>query len=174
MPYKYQRAHTLPELLTTLSILGIVLGLVTPAAGAWLQKSRQTSEINQMHSNLNYARGMAIQRQTMVSICSGDKACEDSRRWQGKILIFIDNNRNGALDEDDQLLKIVDINPRHSWNWTNFRQRSYMSFRPDGMTHSLNGTFTLCDKELAIRGIVINITGRAMPSEKPDADKCKG
>ena len=175
MPHcQRQRAHTLPELLIILSILAILPGFVTPAVSALLQKSRHISEINQMHATLNYARGMAIRTHTMVSLCAGDRTCEDSRRWQGKILIFIDSNRNGALDADEQLLKVVDIDPRHSWHWTNFRQKTHMSFKPNGMTHSLNGTFTLCEKNLAIRSVVINITGRTMLNSLQDHERCQG
>ncbi|MDH1443707.1 GspH/FimT family pseudopilin [Pseudomonas sp. GD03721] len=172
--HHHQHAQTLPELLITLSILTIVIGFVTPAVGSLLQKNRHTSEINQLHASLNFARSMAIQTRTMVSLCAGDHSCEDSRNWQGRILIFVDKNRNGALDDDEQLLKAMDINPRHRWHWSNFRQQTYMSFRPDGMTHSLNGTFTLCDQQLAIKGLVINITGRAITSQQADPDKCQG
>lgn len=169
-----QHAQTLPELLVTLSILAILIGFVTPAVGSLLQKNRHISEINQLHASLNFARSMAIQTRTMVSLCAGEQSCEGSRNWQGRILIFIDKNRNGVLDDNEQLLKAVDINPRHRWHWSNFRQQPYMSFRPDGMTHSLNGTFTLCDQQLAIRGLVINITGRAITSQQADPDKCQG
>ncbi|WP_134678122.1 GspH/FimT family pseudopilin [Ectopseudomonas khazarica] len=168
-----QRAQTLPELLITLSVLAGVLGLITPALSTMLQNSRHTSEINQLHSSINYARAMAIRTGTMVSICSGDDRCAGTRRWRGKLLIFVDANQSGTLDGDEQLLKVMDIDPRHSWDWANFRQRTYLSLRPNGMTHSLNGTFTLCDGDLAIRGIVINITGRAKASERADPDRCR-
>ncbi|QNH00440.1 GspH/FimT family pseudopilin [Pseudomonas sediminis] len=169
-----QNAFTLPETLIALTIAAIVLAFATPALSALLQQDRHTTEINQMHASLNYARGQAIQTRTMVSLCAGDDNCRDSRAWHGRILIFLDANRNGQLDEDEQLLKIVDIHPRHRWNWANFRQKSHMSFRPDGTTHSLNGTFTLCDKGIAIRGVVINITGRTMVNKSPDNDRCRG
>ncbi|PKQ42853.1 hypothetical protein CXP40_04595 [Pseudomonas sp. YY-1] len=169
-----QNAFTLPETLIALTISAIVLAFATPALSALLQQNRHTTEINQMHASLNYARGQAIQTRTMVSLCAGDDNCRDSRAWHGRILIFLDANRNGQFDEDEQLLKIVDIDPRHRWNWTNFRQKSHMSFRPDGTTHSLNGTFTLCDKGIAIRGVVINITGRTMVNKSPDNDRCRG
>lgn len=168
-----QHAFTFPEILVVMAIAAIVLGFATPALSALLQQNRYSIEINQMHANLNYARGQAIQTRTMVSLCAGDHICRDSRTWHGRVLIFVDANRNGKLDDTEQLLRVVDIDPRHSWNWTNFRQKSHMSFRPDGMTHSLNGTFTLCEKGLAIRGIVINITGRTMVNKSPDNERCR-
>ncbi|MGG2395984.1 GspH/FimT family pseudopilin [Pseudomonas sp. SH1-B] len=170
----HQRAQTLPELLITLSVLAILLAFVTPSVSSMLQRNRHVSEINQLHSSINYARGMAIRTGTMISICSGENTCVDSRRWQGKLLIFIDIDGNGSFNNRDLLLKVVDIDPRHSWEWTNFRRRSYLSFRPNGMTHSLNGTFTLCDGDSAIRGIVINITGRAKSSDQADPQRCGG
>lgn len=172
--HQRQRAKTVPELLTALTILVILIGFVTPAVGSLLQKNRHNSEVNQLHASLNFARNVAIQSGMTVSLCAGDHFCGGSRSWQGKIMIFVDNNRNGDLDNDEQLLKVVDMDPRHRWQWSNFRQQPYMSFRPDGMTHSLNGTFTLCDQHLAIRGIVINITGRAMTSQQADPERCQG
>lgn len=171
--YHYQRAFNLAELLIALSIAALVLGFVTPTVGGLLQKSRNTSEINQMHASLNYARGQAIHTRTMVSICAGDESCHASRIWQGRILIFFDSNRNGKLDDHERLLKALDINPHLHWHWSNFRQQPHMSFRPDGMTHSLNGTFTLCENNLAIRAVVINITGRAMLSAQQDHERCR-
>lgn len=174
MRFQSQQAFTLPETLTALAIAAIVLGFATPALSALLRQNRYTTEINQMHASLNYAREQAIKTRTMVSLCAGDDSCQDSRTWHGRILIFLDANRNGKMDDTEQLLRVVDIDPRHSWNWTNFRQKSHMSFRPDGMTHSLNGTFTLCDRGIAIRSIVINITGRTMINNSPDNDRCRG
>ena len=168
------RAFTLPELLITLSVLGIILGFAVPSLHTLLQDSRRSSERHLMHASLNYARGMALQTQSVVSLCSGQSSCNDSRHWRERILIFVDRNGNGLLDEDEQLLKVVDIDPRHRWHWSNFRQQPHMSFSANGMTDSLNGTFTLCDEEQATHAIVINITGRARYSAELDHERCRG
>ena len=168
-----QRAYSLLELLTTLSLLALLLGLVSPSLAALLQQNRQTDSINQMHANLNFAREKAISSSSVISLCAGSSTCNDTQIWEGNILIFQDSNRNGQLDQGDTLLRVATMDARHRWIWTNFRQKKHMAFKSNGTTDSLNGTFTLCESTQAAHSIVINITGRAKLEIPANSDKCR-
>lgn len=168
-----QRAYSLLELLTTISLTALLAGIVSPSLSALLQQNRQTNSINQMHAYLNYAREKAISSRYVISLCVGNDVCSETPVWQGNMLVFQDNNRNGKLDQGETLLKIAAIDAQHRWIWTNFRQKNHMAFKSNGTTDSLNGTFTLCESTQAIHSIVINITGRAKLEIPASSDKCR-
>lgn len=164
---------TLIELLVALAVLAILLGIGVPVFGKAVASSRQLTSVNQLVADLNFARSHAITRGRMITLCAGEQACNGSPRWSGRILIFLDANQNGQFDAGDDLVQISELSTSLEWSWSNFRNQPYMSFAPDGTTHSLNGTFTLCRDTSALRTIVINITGR-MRLDLPDDDsRCR-
>lgn len=167
-----QRAYSLLELLTTISLVALLAGLFTPSLAALLQQNRQTDSVNQMHAYLNYAREKAISSRSVISLCAGNDMCNGTQIWQGNMLAFQDSNRNGKLDQGESLLKVAAIDAQHRWIWTNFRQQKHMAYKSNGTTDSLNGTFTLCESEQAIKNIVINITGRAKLETPTSSEKC--
>lgn len=171
MPDKDQ-GFTLIELLMTLTVLAVVLAVAIPSFTSAVNSARKRTEVNQLLADLNFARTTAITRRQMVSMCAGTAACDRGARWRGQILTFVDTNANGALDAGEQPLRISSVATNLEWNWGNFRSRQYMSFKPDGTTHSLNGTFTLCRKNQALQTIVINITGRMKHGSPQNNGNC--
>lgn len=167
MNHSSQGAFTLIELLVTIAILGVLLSIAVPNFGSLIERNQQTAAINDLLGALNHARGLAINRREPISLCAGVGTCNAAAKWEQNILIFSDPNRNGQLDAGEQLHRIVTLPDRHYWNWSNFRSRTFMSFKANGMTDSLNGTFTLCSGNEAIRRLVINITGR-LRTESPE------
>lgn len=166
------QAFSLLELLVTLAVAGTLLSIAVPSFSAYLEQNRQTAHVNQMLGAINYARATAITAGTTVSLCAGDGACDNSRRWQDQILIFTDANRNGQLDGSDTLLRINALASDYSWDWSNFRRQKHMSFKSDGTTLSLNGTFTLCQHAQDARRVVINLSGRARSDKPTDEARC--
>ncbi|MCQ4322062.1 GspH/FimT family pseudopilin [Stutzerimonas stutzeri] len=171
MPNRNQ-GFTLIELLITLTLFGIVLAIAVPGFTRALESTHQRTLVNQLLADLNFARSRAITTRQMVSLCAGDARCDDLARWREQIIIFDDTNANGVLDGDESPVRISSLAARHEWNWGNFRNQRYMSFKPDGTTHSLNGTFTLCRENQALETIVINITGRTRLGSPTDNKHC--
>ncbi|MFL9811737.1 GspH/FimT family pseudopilin [Stutzerimonas sp. VN223-3] len=171
MPNKDQ-GFTLIELLITLTVLAIVLALAIPTFTSIIDSLRQRTQVNQLLADLNFARSRAITSRRPVSICAGESGCDGLARWSGQILVFDDLDANGALDEQDTPLRISTVATSHSWRWRNFRKQRHMTFKPDGTTHSLNGTFILCRQDAKLRKIVINITGRARLDTPTADDHC--
>ena len=160
MSYK-QQAFSLIEALVTLTVLSTLVSIAIPSLSNIIQSSRQTTQTNQLIGALNYARAKAITSRRMVSLCAGNTSCSNSTRWQQQILIFSDVNRDGLLNPEDTLLVVVSLAENYSWNWSNFRNQNHMSYKPDGTTHSLNGTFTLCLRDQSTRAVAVNTSGRA-------------
>ncbi|MBS68397.1 MAG: prepilin-type cleavage/methylation domain-containing protein [Pseudomonas sp.] len=172
MPNQNQ-GFTLIELLLTLVVLSIALALAIPSFTAALDSVRQRTQVNQLLADLNFARSRAITSRRPVSICAGASGCDGLKDWGGQILIFDDTDGDGAFTAtDDVPLRVTSISANHSWRWRNFRQQRHMTFKPDGTTHSLNGSFILCRQEVALRKIVINITGRTRLTAPTVEDLC--
>jgi type IV fimbrial biogenesis protein FimT len=172
MKHSQLRAFSLIETLVALTVLSSLISIAIPSLSSIIQSSRQTTQTNQLIGALNYARSAAIANREMVSLCAGNTNCSHSTRWREKILIFRDLNRDGQLNQGDTLLVVASLAENYSWNWSNFRNQNHMSYKPDGTTHSLNGTFTLCLQDHPTRAVVINAAGRARLSSPKKASTC--
>lgn len=166
------RAFTLIELLVTIAALGILLGIAAPSFSSLIERNQQTNTIHDLLTALSHARGLAINRRELVSLCSGIDSCESSANWEKTIFIFSDPNRNGQFDAGEQIHRIVALPDRYRWNWSNFRSKAFMSFKANGTTDSLNGTYTLCSGSEAIQQLAINITGRLRTRSPKDNSAC--
>ena len=171
MPNRNQ-GFTLVELLITLSVLAVITAIAVPAMTNLINSIGQQTQVNQLLADLNFARSQAITSRRTVSLCAGETSCNGLARWKSQIIVFEDLDANGALDEHEQPLRISTITANHAWKWGNFRNRRYMSFKPNGTTHSLNGTFTLCRDNEALKAVVINITGRTRLRSPTKDDRC--
>ncbi|MCC5862003.1 MAG: GspH/FimT family pseudopilin [Gammaproteobacteria bacterium] len=65
---RYGRGFTLLELMATITILAILLGIGIPSLTAFIQNSRVTSQANGLVSSFHLARSEAIKRGTPVSV----------------------------------------------------------------------------------------------------------
>ncbi len=167
------QGFTLIELLITLSVLAIVLAIAIPSFTTTLDSVRQRTQVNQLLADLNFARSRAITSRRPVSVCAGTSGCDGLQDWSGEVLIFNDIDGNGAFDAtDDIALRVTNVSANHSWRWRNFRQQRHITFKPDGTTHSLNGSFILCRQGVALKKIVINITGRTRLAAPTADDLC--
>lgn len=171
MPFRY-RALSLIEVLVCLVILSILLSLAAPSFNTFIQHGRRVTHVNQMLAMLSFARSKAITSRAMISLCAGEAGCSNSSHWKKQILVFGDANQNGLLDGNESVLKTDPIEEGYSWSWSNFRNQHHMSFKANGTTHSLNGTFTLCEHAEPVRNIVINAAGRARLATPSSSAPC--
>lgn len=170
---KLTHGYTLIELIVCLLIAAIMLSFAAPSFIKLVQDSRQAQSVNQLLGGLNYARGEAVIGRRTVGICSGDTSCDGSRNWRQSLLIFEDNNRNGQLEPDENLLRRLELLADTSWNWSRFGQRPYLQFEANGTTRAANGTLTLCTNRLARHQLVISLSGRIRSRMPPPAARCE-
>jgi type IV fimbrial biogenesis protein FimT len=95
-----QRGFTLLELMVSITVLGILLGLSVPMFRETILNNRIVAQNNEFISGLNYARSEAIKRSDTVSLCpSTDGAtCAASTNWSTGWIVFADLNADGALN----------------------------------------------------------------------------
>lgn len=95
---KKQRGFTLIELMVVIAIAAIMASLAAPSFSDFINRTRLTSTMSQLSSDLNRARSEAIKRNSWVLVCARgtDTACGAS--WGNGWLVCYDGNQDGACD----------------------------------------------------------------------------
>ena len=172
MQLSRQRAFNLLELLVCMAVLAILTVLAIPSGKDYIQKNRQLTAVNEMIEILSYSRWASITSGVPVSLCSGELLCNNSKSWEDGILVFKDANRNGQIDATESVLRANPPTEKYRWDWSNFRNKTHMTFMPNGTTDSLNGTFTLCLEQQAVNTVVLNITRRGRRASPANSANC--
>ena len=162
---------TLLEAMTTLSVLGILLGLAVPGFGSMMLDSRRAATVNSFIHSVFLARSTAIQRGETVSICrstNGQSCSNGTQDWQAGWIVFVNNDgeQPPVRDENETLLAVF-----QAWDaGTITSNRVSYSFRPH--THAIvNGSVVFCDRRgsAEARAVIINSAGRPRVAHR-DAD----
>ncbi len=96
-----QHGVTLVELLVTLVILSILVGVAMPNFFKMIGNNRAESQASQLLRSFNYARGEAIRRNNEVHITS-----INGLSWSSGWRIWVDNNANNVFDAGDVELQV--------------------------------------------------------------------
>ncbi|MGQ7959169.1 GspH/FimT family pseudopilin [Pseudomonas sp. SP16.1] len=85
-----QKGFSLIELMVTLAVLAIVLGLAAPSFSSMLQDNRALSLGSELQGALQYARSEAVKRRLEVVICrrnAAGSACDNGADWSAGWLV---------------------------------------------------------------------------------------
>lgn len=106
--------YTMIELLVSLLIAGILLGLSLPNFQDTIERSVTNSQAKLLMTTLNLARSEAIKRGTEVGICASDDSVDcDDDDWSDGWIVFVDNNGDadgddGSIDAGDVIIRVFD------------------------------------------------------------------
>ncbi len=159
------RAHvfTLIELMVTLAIFGILVGLAVPAFQSMTDGNRIVAEQRKIIGAINLARSEASHRNQTVTMASG--AGDD---WSQGIQLYSDADVGGntAFSAANDLM-IKDLDASNTGITLNAYAAGdgFISFQGNGMLNEAAGTVSIaiCDSTGAANGrlIVVNRVGRA-------------
>lgn len=155
---------TLPELLGTLGIVSILTAIAVPGFEHTVTKQQASSALQILVEQLELARHSAISANRPVVLCAADlneNACLDSNDWSGALLMFIDHNQNGKIDDDDKLLNSISQLASHGSITSN--ADSYLRFDPFGNIAGIGRSFRYCPRNSSTRfarGLSVNAQGR--------------
>ncbi|RMG31173.1 MAG: prepilin-type N-terminal cleavage/methylation domain-containing protein [Gammaproteobacteria bacterium] len=154
-----QRGFTLVELLVTVSIAAILLATGLPAMQDFIKDSRITTAANALVTATQLARTAAVQYAANATLCisSNHRTCSGTR-WTEGWMVWVDKNRNGALDRGEALQYFDAPGGTLGITATTSRIRyDYRGFVTRGV-----GTFVLCDDRTGETGrrIHVRATGR--------------
>ena len=102
---KRQSGFNIIELMVTVAVFGVLLGVGVPGIQSYIYNSRLTTQINSFSSSLAHARSEAIKLNAHVVVClsSDGTDCDGyngGQPWNKGWIIFVD--RNGGDNEIDR------------------------------------------------------------------------
>jgi type IV fimbrial biogenesis protein FimT len=114
-----QTGFTLIELMFTIIVLAVLLGLAVPNFRDFLRNSRLTTTANELLADAHLARTEAVKRRVAVSICSTDEPHAEEPECRGAAatnfsgwLVFVDDaDGDGAWDAGEEILRRRDPAP---------------------------------------------------------------
>jgi prepilin-type N-terminal cleavage/methylation domain-containing protein len=91
------------ELMVTVAVLGVLLGIGVPGLQALIQNNRLTSQINLLSTSLAFARSEAIKLNERVVVCVSTNGTQcaapgSDLGWDDGWLVFVDRNGDGNVD----------------------------------------------------------------------------
>jgi type IV fimbrial biogenesis protein FimT len=131
---KHGRGFTLLELMMTITVLGILLGLAVPTFREFTRNNNVTTAQNDLVTALNVARSEALRRNRPVSVCASvdGATCGDATNWNDGWIAFTDRGTPGTVDADDTTLQ--------TWQTSNANVlfaaggSAFVQYLPNGMS----------------------------------------
>lgn len=167
-----QTGFTLPELMITLVVLGILVGIGFPSLLDFVQANRMVGQINQVTGLFFYARSEAVRRGSRVTVCpsSDFTTCGNDVEWETGRIVFTDSGTAGTKDGSDEILRKQELLAGSNTLRGSAAFDSYVSFLGTGYTSgsgSNTGTLSLCDSRGTAEAytISINAAGRIRTSK---------
>jgi type IV fimbrial biogenesis protein FimT len=157
-----QCGFTVPEVLVTIAIAAVLTGASLPTFRDLRRDTARTREVNQFVQAVYLARGEAMKRNGVVSLCpsvDGEACASDVTPWDGGWILFANDDRDSppVRDPGEELLQVYPA-------WRKGRivaNRATLSFRAFGQS-GVTATFAFCDDRgsAAARAVIISQTGR--------------
>jgi len=162
------RGFTLPELAFAVAMAAGMLGWALPTFRDFQRNAARTREVNQFLQAIYLARGEAIKRNGVVSLCpslDGATCGPSGTGWHQGWVMFVNLDRDSPAvrDPGEDLLQAY-----APWSGGSvFANRATLSFRAFGQS-GVTATFAFCDERgsPAARAVIISQTGRPRISNR--------
>ncbi|SMF01287.1 type IV fimbrial biogenesis protein FimT [Alteromonadaceae bacterium Bs31] len=172
-PLKSIAGFSLIELMVVLSIAAILLMVSMPSFVDSSAKGKIRAGINELATDLAFARSTAVTRPANVSICASDisvtpRACGNGA-WNEGWLVFVDVDGDGVIDTGDELVRITE----GMGNMVAVSLDNAVTFNKKGQKSNVS-EFKFCnagDKDAHFaRALLVNIGGLVRRSRDTDDD----
>lgn len=135
---------SLIELLFTMALLAILLGLAFPVYRHLIAELRLFILTERINMTIHYARSEAIRRQRLVTVCKSKDSKTCSGRWKDGWIVFSAKNPTDLADSTTLLRVYPALGRTDFLAWRGSRSHDYLKLRPDGSTYGQNGSFIIC------------------------------
>lgn len=153
---------TLFELMLTLGLAAVLMGLAAPSVTEFVRSSRLAGGARDLVMDFGLARDEAVMRATRVTICGSSNLTNCANvGWDGGRIVFVDGGTAGTVDGGDVVL-IRSRGPQGGV-WTGasgVAAASVVSFQPNGRLTGV-GRINLCIDGQRQRRVDLSRTGQA-------------
>lgn len=168
------RGFTLLELLITLALVCLLVGLATPSLKSFLDGHEGTQALRTITEFIVLARSEAATNVRGVTLCPTTAGKECGGKWANGAMVFLDRNFDRELNQDDRVLRVKLVLSEHGTiRWRAFGNRQYIQIDAQGFLRHQSGNFSFCpvsgDPQFA-RQLVINSVGRVRVAVDSDGD----
>ncbi|MDZ7644018.1 MAG: GspH/FimT family pseudopilin [Woeseiaceae bacterium] len=153
--------YSLYELLMTLALVAVLLGIGLPSFGTLAADQRLRAQVDPLFHAVHLARKTSIARRRVVTLCASREGtrCDAGFDWSDGWLLFVNADRDSppAIDPGEAVLRHHRGDPRVRIS----ANRRAFTLRATEL-RATNGTLVFCDRagRAASRALVISYTGR--------------
>jgi len=174
LAHRYNQGFTLVEMIITVAIAAIVLGMGVPGFQQLIRANRTVTEVNRLVTALSLARSEAVKRNATVAMCRASGSnCSNGVPWENGWVVFTDNvTQNGTIDAGEQTLQVYERMPQGYTLRPGPTFTNWIAFQPTGQMLGSGGaaadSFRVCDDTQAAaerRLIQVNLVGRTNASK---------
>lgn len=144
------QGQTLIELLISMTILALLVGMAVPTLGRLIDNHRAKTTIYTLNSLLQRARQEAVGRGDYVTVCPSEDLQHCDKNWNGPLMVFTDSNRSETLDAGEQLLWQQAAVSGGELSYSN-RRTPFVQFKPTGHGNGIAGTFRFKSDHLDVQ-----------------------
>ncbi|HEX9833096.1 MAG TPA: GspH/FimT family pseudopilin [Mycobacterium sp.] len=168
------QGFTIVELLITVAILVILIGLAAPSMGNLVRDQRVKTAVGDVYAALVFARSEAIKRNQFVGICAMTDdgwGCQNSSDWSRGWIVYLDTDGNGFPGAVADVLKRQDSLPDVAISGTG----GNVSYQGDGRLRAAVTPFVASvsgNNAITARCVRLDLAGR--PNIKVDTNQDPG
>jgi type IV fimbrial biogenesis protein FimT len=174
------KGFTLPELLITMVIVGVLAAFAAPSMSAMIKRNRVAVVHNEFLSALYLVRSEAAKRNRVMKMCrlpeTGLTVCAgaDGGSWHRGWAIWADEDRNDQIDGLEPVVHVHNGFSGDARMTGNASVANRIAFQPSGAISGVsNGTFTVCIPGGATKQqIIVSKPGRLRTTELPSDGTC--
>jgi type IV fimbrial biogenesis protein FimT len=155
-----QRGFTLLELIVTLAVASIVLGVGVPALSTFTARMGANAAVGDISASLALGRIGAVSHGRVAVLCpsSDGTQCSGGSDWSSGWLVFVDSNGDGEPGTSEIARRIGALPAGLALRSSAGRGR--LRFQPSGWASGTNVTLNLCSGETPRARVILNNAGR--------------
>jgi len=164
------RGTTLLELMASLGIVAVVLGMATPSFATLIERNRTTTVANRLIADLARTRSEAITTHTRTVFCpSADaRTCAAGSNFTFGWIGFQDRDGDAQADAGEKVFAVAQASDMAGRRVATTAGRRALRFRADGRNAGTNLTLRVCDASgVPQRLVIVNVGGRARVAPAP-------
>ncbi|AWF79869.1 hypothetical protein BTJ40_03015 [Microbulbifer sp. A4B17] len=166
---------TLMELIICIMTIAVLTAIALPSFNDFFKRYKNKVKQRELFELLILMRNRALNEKRSFTLCPKKRlANECSSDWSDGALLFADENGNGKLDSEDQIIRYLGQTEKGaSLSWNAFNNKGFLIYKPTGTTPSQSGNFSFCPESgEAEYGwiIILNAIGRPYYAKDKDGN----